>query len=169
MLRKLRERAQEEQGFTLIELLVVILIIGILAAIAIPSFINQRSKGTDAEAKSAARTMQTAMETCATDRDGSYDEGNCGTTALEGIEPSLNDAADVEVVALQTDADEFQVAASAARGTNNADNDTSNDDMRYLIKRTSTGTTTKTCVRSADTVDAGGCRDLGAGDNSGTW
>ena len=72
MLRKLRERAQDEKGFTLIELLVVILIIGILAAIAIPSFLNQRSKGNDAEAKSTAVTAAEAMETCATDNNGAY-------------------------------------------------------------------------------------------------
>ena len=67
MLNKLRERAQDEKGFTLIELLVVILIIGILAAIALPAFLNQREKAQDTEAKSAVRTAQTAMETYYTD------------------------------------------------------------------------------------------------------
>jgi type IV pilus assembly protein PilA len=87
MLSKLRERSGSESGFTLVELLVVMLILGILAAIAIPAFFNQRDKAKDSDAKSGARTAQTALETFATDNDGSF--AGATTADLVDIEGAL--------------------------------------------------------------------------------
>jgi len=94
MLHKLRQRAQDEKGFTLIELLVVILIIGILAAIALPAFLNQRSKAQDTDAKSKARTAQTAMETYYVNE---QKYTGADLAALKAIEPSLGDGPDLTV------------------------------------------------------------------------
>ncbi len=82
MLHTMRQRMKDEGGFTLIELLVVILIIGILAAIAIPSFINQKGKGDDAAAKSYVRNAQTAEETYFTDN-STYTNAIANLTAIE--------------------------------------------------------------------------------------
>ncbi len=86
-LNRSRPRATEESGFSLIEILVVILIIGILAAIAIPTFLNQKAKANDAQGKAVARTAETAIESYATNNDGSY--AGAGVATLHSIEPSL--------------------------------------------------------------------------------
>jgi type IV pilus assembly protein PilA len=82
-----RLNGDSEAGFTLIELLVVMLILGILAAIALPAFFNQREKAGDAKAKETVHTAQVAIETFATEHNGSYEGAE--NEKLHKIEPSL--------------------------------------------------------------------------------
>jgi type IV pilus assembly protein PilA len=91
--RRLTRRCADERGFTLIELLVVILIVGILAAIALPSFINQRQKGYDTDAKTTLRTALVAL-TSYQINEGTY---NATPADLVAIEPSLADANNLTV------------------------------------------------------------------------
>lgn len=108
-----RLSGDREAGFTLIELLVVMLILGILAAIAIPAFFNQRDKATDAQAKAAARTAETAIETYATENGGSYAEAT--PAKLAAIEPTLKVAGDNAITIPVAEAANFTVTSTSAK------------------------------------------------------
>ena len=147
MFNRLRQHAGDEGGFTLIELLVVILIIGILAAIAIPSFLNQKSKATDASAKELARTSQTASETYATDHNGSY--AGLTQAALQTIEPTI------QITAGNNNA---YLSAAAPDGTNQGYTvtTTSTSGNTFSITRNDNGTVTHACT-SVGGAASGGC------------
>ena len=150
MLHKLRQRAQSEKGFTLIELLVVILIIGILAAIALPAFLNQRSKAQDTEAKSAARTAQTAMETLYTDeQDYSATPGAAASTveAVQAIEPALNEGVAKDNLEIESDAESYTITVTQPK-----------TDSVFRIIKTDTGAVTREC----DTDGEKGCPSSGS-------
>jgi type IV pilus assembly protein PilA len=117
MLNRLRQRSKDEGGFTLIELLVVVLIIGILAAIAIPSFLNQKGKAQDSSAKTQAASLQTAIETFATDHSGSYTGATLAE--LQAIEPTLKDTTTAEAQAVaKAAAEEYEVSSKAVGSGN---------------------------------------------------
>ena len=139
MLHKLRSRAQDEKGFTLIELLVVILIIGILAAIALPAFLNQREKAQDSTAKSDVRTAQTAMETFYTDNQ-TYIGGT--RDALIKIEPALTNANFTAADVTTPTAQEYKISVKS-KGSS---------EVVYSIANNK-GTVTRSCLP----VSTGGC------------
>src|SRR5436305_15310112 len=90
MLQKLIERRRDEEGFTLIELMVVVLIIAILIAIAIPTFLGARQRAQDRQAQSNLRNSFAAEKVVFTDNQAF----TTNAATLSGIEPSLNYFAD---------------------------------------------------------------------------
>ena len=147
MLTHLRTKARGESGFTLVELLVVMLILGLLASIAIPAFFNQRIKAQDSEAKSIAKTTQTALETFATDRNGQY----TGATRalLKQIEPTLSSATTGAnaITTLSVGPTAYTLSVTSAGGN------------VFSIVRATSGTLTYPCT----TGGLGGCPSGGWG------
>jgi type IV pilus assembly protein PilA len=163
MLQRLRKRLRDERGFTLIELLVVILIIGILSAIAIPAFLNQKDKGEDANAKSAARTAQTAIETSYTDNN-SYDVGADATavTALKKIEPQVAEFTSA------TPLESGKISDVTTTATTWSVTVASTGERTFTVARDTNGNVTRSCTVPAS-GDAGGCQDVDATTHEGTW
>ena len=136
----LAPKSADESGFTLIELLVVILIIGILAAIAIPSFLNQKAKASDAAAKELSHTAQVAMETFATDHSGSYVAANGSPSALAAYEATIQTTAsngNAYLSSVVATATSYTVTTTATTG------DT------YSVIRSPTGGLTRSCSNAA--------------------
>jgi type IV pilus assembly protein PilA len=143
--RRLRERCRDTSGFTLIELLAVILLIGILAAIAVPSFLNQKGKAMDAQAKELARTAETTAETIGVENNGNYE--NVSKTELNRTEPAIH------IVASTTEA--YLSAATSTKTAYSVTAKATNGD-ELTISRSATGAVTRACVSPVTKIGCSG-------------
>jgi type IV pilus assembly protein PilA len=147
----LREHAKDDGGYTLLEVLVVVLIIGVLAAIALPSFAGQKAKASDAQAKVLARTAQTTAEAIATENYGLYEKVTL--TELKQHEPTIRIVASAgeAYVSTATGANsEYSITVKATNGD------------EFKVSKSAGGEATRSC---ASPLSKTGC----GGGEKGTW
>jgi type IV pilus assembly protein PilA len=138
----------EERAFTLVEVLVAMVVVGALAAVAVPTFQGQGSKGTDSEAKSVAVMAAKTIEACAAEQGGSYEK--CAKEALLSMEPSLEDA--IDRLTVVTGSGTYEIGVMSRRDPT----------VSFTVSRAADGTTTRTCSTNED---RGGCQ----APRTGTW
>ena len=142
-MRRAFRRLGHEDGFSLIELVVVILIVGLLAAIAIPTFLSQTGKASDAAAKAQARTALTAANALGTESGGNFSA--ISVSALQGVEPTLRDTTGATLVTADPDPGNKGFTVTSL----------SQDGNTFTIHQAADGIATRTCVAAVPSAPAG--------------